>query len=97
MRPKPVKLIVQAGANAFEERSAITHWSAAIAVAILFNNARIYGGHRLPALLAGWEVLDTFGFHVDDIDGDGIIAYRTMITICFSGPTKKEGPRRDTA
>jgi hypothetical protein len=38
---------------------------------ILFNNARIYGGHRLPALLAGWEVLDTFGFHVDDIDGDG--------------------------
>ena len=38
---------------------------------ILFNNARVYGRHRLPLLLSGWEVVDTFGFHVDDIDGNG--------------------------
>jgi hypothetical protein len=38
---------------------------------ILFNNARIYGRHQLPLLLSGWEVIDTFGFHVDDIDGNG--------------------------
>ena len=38
---------------------------------ILFNNARIYGRHRLPALLSGWRVVDTLGFHVDDLDGDG--------------------------
>ena len=38
---------------------------------ILFNNARIYGRHRLPLLFSGWDVVDTFGFHADDIDGNG--------------------------
>jgi hypothetical protein len=38
---------------------------------VLFNNARIYGRHRLPLLLDGWNIIDTFGFHVDDIEGTG--------------------------
>jgi len=38
---------------------------------ILFNNARVYGRHRLPLLLSGWEIVDTSGFHVDDLDGGG--------------------------
>jgi hypothetical protein len=35
---------------------------------ILFNNARIYGRHRLPLLMQGWEVVDSFGFYEGDID-----------------------------
>jgi Caenorhabditis protein of unknown function, DUF268 len=38
---------------------------------VLFNNARIYGRHRLPLLLDGWELIDTFGFHADDLGGTG--------------------------
>jgi Caenorhabditis protein of unknown function, DUF268 len=38
---------------------------------VLFNNARIYGQHRLPLLFDGWDVVDTFGFHIDDLDGAG--------------------------
>jgi hypothetical protein len=38
---------------------------------ILFNNARIYGRNRLPLLLRHWELIDSFGFHEEDIDGNG--------------------------
>jgi hypothetical protein len=38
---------------------------------ILFNNARIYGKHRLPLLMEGWEWIDSFGYSVSDLDGNG--------------------------
>ena len=38
---------------------------------VLFNNARIYGRHRLPLLMAGWEWIDSFGFSDSDLDGSG--------------------------
>jgi len=38
---------------------------------VLFNNARIYGRHRLPLLLAGWQPIDAFGFHAGDLEGNG--------------------------
>jgi Caenorhabditis protein of unknown function, DUF268 len=38
---------------------------------ILFNNARIYGRHRLPMLMAGWEWIDSFGYSKSDLDGNG--------------------------
>ena len=38
---------------------------------VLFNNARIYGRHRLPLLMAGWEWIDSFGFSDSDLDGNG--------------------------
>ena len=40
---------------------------------ILFNNARIYGRHRLPRLMAGWEQLATFGLEPVHMDGPGHI------------------------
>ncbi len=38
---------------------------------ILFNNARIYGKHRLPLLMEGWEWIDNFGYSSSDLDGNG--------------------------
>ena len=38
---------------------------------ILFNNARIYGRHRLPLLMEGWEWIDSYGFSDSDLDGNG--------------------------
>jgi hypothetical protein len=38
---------------------------------ILFNNARIYGRHRLPVPMAGWEWLDSYGYSDGDLDGNG--------------------------
>jgi hypothetical protein len=38
---------------------------------ILFNNARIYGRHRLPLLMEGWDWIDSYGFHDSDLDGNG--------------------------
>lgn len=38
---------------------------------ILYNSARVYGRHRLPMLMAGWEWIDSFGFSESDLDGNG--------------------------
>ena len=38
---------------------------------VLFNNARIYGRHRLPLLMKGWEWIDSFGFNESDLGGNG--------------------------
>jgi hypothetical protein len=38
---------------------------------ILFNNARIYGRHRLPRLMEGWEWIDSWGYFDNTFDGDG--------------------------
>lgn len=40
---------------------------------VIFNNARIYGRHRLPMLMEDWEQIDTFGLHPDHLDGPGHI------------------------
>jgi len=40
---------------------------------ILFNNARIYGRHRLPRLTSAWEQLATFGLEPVHLDGPGHI------------------------
>lgn len=38
---------------------------------ILFNNARIYGKHRLPKLMDGWDWIDSWGYSDSDLDGNG--------------------------
>jgi hypothetical protein len=38
---------------------------------ILFNEARVYGRHRLPLLMQGWEWVDSFGYSESDLDGNG--------------------------
>lgn len=38
---------------------------------ILFNNARIYGHHRLPKLMEGFEWIDSWGYTASDLDGNG--------------------------
>lgn len=38
---------------------------------VIFNNARVYGRHRLPLLMSGWDWVDSFGFHDSDLDGNG--------------------------
>ena len=38
---------------------------------VLFNNAQIYGRHRLRLLMSGWEWVDSFGFSDSDLDGNG--------------------------
>lgn len=40
---------------------------------LVWNSRRVYGSLRLPLLLAGWEVLETFGFSYTDcnLDLDG--------------------------
>ena len=40
---------------------------------VIFNNARIYGRHRLPLLMDGWEEIDTFGLQPEHLDGPGHI------------------------
>ncbi len=40
---------------------------------ILYNNARIYGRHRLPRLTEGWELLDPYGLEPVHYDGPGHI------------------------
>ena len=40
---------------------------------VIFNNARIYGRHRLPMLMEGWEKIDTFGLEPEHLDGPGHI------------------------
>ncbi|QVL57831.1 MAG: DUF268 domain-containing protein [Simkaniaceae bacterium] len=35
---------------------------------LLWNGCRIYGELRLPLLLKGWEILDSFGFSVHDFN-----------------------------
>lgn len=36
---------------------------------IVFNNCRVYGRIRLPRLLEGWEMIDSFGYSEDVLDG----------------------------
>jgi hypothetical protein len=38
---------------------------------VMFNSARVYGRHRLPLLMEGWEWIDSFGFSESDYDGNG--------------------------
>jgi hypothetical protein len=37
---------------------------------IVWNVHRIYGRHRLPLLLEGWKVLDSFGYEEELLDRD---------------------------
>src|SRR5262245_31779638 len=39
--------------------------------AVRFNTCRVYGRHRLPMLMEGWEWIDSFGFSDSDLDGTG--------------------------
>jgi hypothetical protein len=37
--------------------------------AVCFNRERIYGRIRLPLLLEGWEIIDSYGYNDDVLDG----------------------------
>jgi len=38
---------------------------------VVWNANRVYGAKRLPLLLKGWKVLDTFGFKAEDVYNKG--------------------------
>jgi len=38
---------------------------------MLFNNARIYGKHRLPLLMEGWKWIDNYGYDDGTLDRSG--------------------------
>jgi hypothetical protein len=38
---------------------------------VFFNNCRIYGRHRLPMLMEGWDWIDSFGFQDACLDSRG--------------------------
>ena len=40
---------------------------------LVFNNARIYGRKRLPLMMEGWELIDTFGLEPIHYEGPGHI------------------------
>ena len=49
--------------------------------ALVWNAHRIYGRLRLPLLLEGWKILDTFGFEESQLNQGEIGAYSQPIFV----------------